>query len=404
MSAVELVAALGTGLLLGVLPGSHPNTSALLAAVLWRDPLCVLAAAGAHTMTNVLPTTFLGAPPEDAALAALPAHRMLLAGQGRLAHRIVLSASLAGLWLGVLLVLPLKWLFASPLHFGRHVVDAAPWLVLAVALWLVAREPTWRHRASAAVTWFAAGLLASFAFRVPLQALVPLPATAFTPLLAGLFSAAGLVASLAGAARPEPEQPIERLRLRHRRGLRRGIARGLLASALATVVPGLTPGTAAVAARAGGKEDDDARELALVACINTAQTVFTVAWLFLANQPRTGITQLLATDPIPTWTRGAPPTLLAQGLAILLLAGIVGALVARYLEPLGLRLAHAPARSVAAAALLLVTVGVVVLSGPLGLVIFAAALAMGVTANGWGISRLHLTGALALPFLLRAWN
>jgi putative membrane protein len=395
------------GLALGFLPGLHPNTSAALAAALAGPPTAILAAAVAHTVAGMLPTTFLGAPAEDAALAAMPAHRLLAAGQGRLAHRVALAASLAGLILGCAAILPMKWLFSAPLGYASALVAWAPFLVAGVTVLLFWRERTGRRVAAAVLLWCLAGGLSLTAANVPLHAAVGVPATPFMPLLAGLFAGTGLLLAMRGPRHGEPQQPMPRLRRRQRIAWRGALARGLAGSVVATVVPGLTPGTAAAMARAGTGDDDnagDVREIALVACINTAQTVLTVAWLFIAGQSRTGITQLVAAQPFLRWDRGTPPHGLVLGLMAMVVGGLLGAGAARALEPIGLRVAVLDARVVSGGSFMLLTAAVFVLSGGAGLVVFAAALGLGLLGNELGVGRLHLIGCLTLPFLVRAWT
>ncbi|MFP4591201.1 MAG: tripartite tricarboxylate transporter permease, partial [Halobacteriales archaeon] len=90
------VAGAGLGIVSGLIPGLHANNFALLLAGLApsvpADPLVVgaamLAAGVVHTFVDVVPALAIGVPDADAAVTALPGHRLVLEGRGREAMRL----------------------------------------------------------------------------------------------------------------------------------------------------------------------------------------------------------------------------------------------------------------------------------------------------------------------------
>ena len=56
-----------------------------------------------HTFLDSIPSIYLGVPDPDMALSILPAHRMLLEGNGFLALKYTLYGSLSGLMISVIL-------------------------------------------------------------------------------------------------------------------------------------------------------------------------------------------------------------------------------------------------------------------------------------------------------------
>src|SRR5512136_3032620 len=132
------------GTISGIIPGVHANT---LAGVLLSFQAVLLsffgpvALAGAmfaalitHTFVDAIPSTFLGIPDADTALAVLPAHALCLEGNGEEAVRIgALGAAMA-----VVLSLPLVIAFFLLLPPLQPFLDL--WigvLILAVSGYLI---------------------------------------------------------------------------------------------------------------------------------------------------------------------------------------------------------------------------------------------------------------------------
>lgn len=141
--ALAAVAGTGLGCLTGLVPGVHPNT---LAAVLVAAPLLpgdaaavlLVTAAVAHTFLNVVPALVLGVSDPETALAVLPGHALVLAGEGEDAVLHSAAGSLAGLVLALAAVpfMPLLAGVASPL--GHPVVLL--FALVALAAYLVLGE------------------------------------------------------------------------------------------------------------------------------------------------------------------------------------------------------------------------------------------------------------------------
>ena len=99
------------GTVSGILPGIHANTLAgtllsLQAALLpVIGPLALAATMFAalitHTFVDAIPTTFLGIPDADTALAVLPAHALCLEGSGEEAVRIAALGSACAMIIAV---------------------------------------------------------------------------------------------------------------------------------------------------------------------------------------------------------------------------------------------------------------------------------------------------------------
>ena len=275
------------GSLSGIIPGLHVNTLALLmlgaAALLegWLDPLVstpdgvailmavLLASTGlAHTFVNFIPSTFLGAPEGETALSVLPAHRMLLEGQGYRA--VVLSAMgsmVAVVWV-LALLLPIRWMVGSPVDLYLKLQPHMLWVLMAISVVLIATESRqvpyqkvefrdqsirvrgpfshWMGRGIAAWVFLLAGLLGLVTWELETTSPLGLPSSVLFPVFTGLFGLATLLMSW-GNLPDLPEQEIGPVKLGAREAALSG---GLGAAAGATValLPGVTSGIGTVLA------------------------------------------------------------------------------------------------------------------------------------------------------------
>ena len=85
MEFVVILIGAALGIATGLVPGLHVNTLAAVALALpWLPPegaaMALVAVGTVHTIVNILPATYVGAPDEDDVTVVLPAHRLLQAG------------------------------------------------------------------------------------------------------------------------------------------------------------------------------------------------------------------------------------------------------------------------------------------------------------------------------------
>lgn len=412
MDALTALAAIAlgcaAGLAAGLVPGLHVNTVcaiALAVSPLLGPTLAIglCAMAVAHGFASHVPSTYLGAPGEDTLLSALPAHRMLLEGRGAEAMRVSLDGALAGLVLATVLTLPYKWVLGEPGRLLEALESSMPMVLGGILLFLLARES---RRGGRAVAWAAVVLLLSGALglasaRITVISWVPMPATGLLPLLSGLFGAPALLETLRTRPAIPEQQPVGRTPLGVRRRCNRGIVAGVVAAAFTSVLPGMTSSVAAAAARAGTRDEDDARPvLATLGAIASAQVVLTFAVLWLSLRTRSGLTVAVQQVwPAQAWSVGAPPLALRWLLLAGLASGIVAHLATGRLASTAARLTLAAPRALAGGALAVLLAAVLVLSGWRGLAIFVAATSVGLVPAATGTGRIHLTGCLLIPVL-----
>ncbi len=406
-------AALGSlaGLITGLIPGLHVNTLAAVVLALATAPLdpfwaIALVAIGiTHTFVSILPATYLGAPGEDTALAVLPAHRLLRRGLGREAVFVSARASLFALVVAVPLLLPLKWLLLEPGR-GLPVLEAlTPYVILLVLGALLWQEHGSGHRRLwAFMVLLLSGALGFLALDAPVRSLLHVPASPLLPLLGGLFGAAGLVAAMWRPAAVPPQLPPDpETALGPRRGVKRAAWLGVAASSWTAFLPGLTAATATAMVPVRDPDHDGRPIVAALSAVNTAHTVLALGALWIVGRSRSGLAVAAGSGlEAATWGDAGVPDALLWVLATVVAAGLAGYAGTRLLDaPVSQWVHRVRPRLLSAAALLLVSVMVVLLSGGYGVLIYVAATVVGLVPLAVGVRRVHLAGCLLLPILWR---
>ncbi|MFC5135651.1 MULTISPECIES: tripartite tricarboxylate transporter permease [Haloferacaceae] len=386
-------AALGTAS--GLVPGLHANNFALLLAGLApsipADPLLVgvamLGAGVVHSFLDIVPALALGVPDAATAVAALPGHRLVIAGRGREAIRLSAVGSGLAVALAVPLALPITWLMAR----GYPTVRAHLPLVLAgVVVFLVVTESSRRAAVGGLVAFLASAALGVATLDVDPSAPLDVGGV-LAPLFAGLFGAPVLVDALGGEG--VPPQSDARITM-EKRDLGVSATAGSLAGAVVGYVPGISAAIASVAALpAVPRSEADRGFIVATSGANTANTVFALFALVALGTPRTGVTVAIDRAEVPL----ALPILLvacataaACGFALVLLVGDA------YLRVVG----SADYTRLSVGVLCLLCLVSYAFAGAFGVGVFVVAALLGLVPPRLGARRVHLMGVLIGPLML----
>ncbi|WP_135364333.1 tripartite tricarboxylate transporter permease [Halosimplex halophilum] len=394
--------ALGT--VSGLTPGIHANTFALLlAGVAPAVPgpvryvgAAMLAAGTVHTFLDVVPALALGVPDPAMASSALPGHRLVLAGRGREALRLSALGSAGAVVLAVPLAIPMTRAMTAAYPTLRAHLSL---LLAGVVVLLVATESTNLGRVGAALSVAASGGLGAVALDLPPGGLVD-SGGMLAPIFTGLFGAPVLLDALTGEGVPPQDDPAVTTAPRTVAGF---ALAGTLSGAVVGYVPGVSSAIAAtvalLAVPGGGgigaeREPDGARGFIVTTSgVNTANTIFALLALIALGTPRTGV--MVAMDEA-----GVPldlPLLLGSVLA----AAACGFVLVVTLGDGYLRLVgQADYTRLSVSVLCLVVVVIAVLTGPLGVGVFAASTVVGLVPVKFGARRASLMGVLLVPLIL----
>ncbi|SNR50568.1 tripartite tricarboxylate transporter permease [Halorubrum vacuolatum] len=386
-------AALGT--ISGLVPGLHANNFALLLAGIApsipADPLLVgiaiLAAGVVHSFLDIVPALALGVPDAATAVAALPGHRLVVAGRGREALRLSAVGSGIAVALAVPLAIPITW---AMIRWYPTVRANLPWLLAGVVVFLVITESSRRG----AVVGFAA-FLASAALgmaTLDIDPDAPLDAGGIlAPLFTGLFGAPVLIDAIGGDG--VPPQSDARLTM-GKRDLGVTAGAGSIAGAIVGYIPGVSAAIAAIAALpAVPRREADRGFVVATSGANTANTVFALFALAALGTPRTGVTVAVERAAVPL---AMPVLLVAVAIAALCGFTLVLLLGDAYLRVVG----NADYTRLSVTVLLLLVGLSYAFAGAFGVGVFVVSALLGLVPPRFGARRVHLMGVLIGPLML----
>jgi Predicted membrane protein len=247
----------GFGIFTGMFPGIHVNNVA--AVLVGASPLLyaaglspllvstvILSCAISHTFHNIVPAIFLGAPSEDTALAVLPGHRLLLAGEGYAAVRLSALSSLGSVFFSPVIAVPV----AVFLYYCYPVLEPhMGFFLLALSLIILLSEKKLPKIIRSTIVFLASGFLGMLAFRLD-GSLNPLlfssSASVLMPLLSGLFGVPQLVVSLSeNSVIPNVRERSDDFPVS---SLIKNTAIGTIAGAGVSWIPGISSSVAAILA------------------------------------------------------------------------------------------------------------------------------------------------------------
>ncbi|MBR1369283.1 hypothetical protein RJ53_07170 [Methanocalculus chunghsingensis] len=396
MEGILIGACIGVllGTISGCTPGIHANTMAGIllgvhpALLILFGPSVFAAAVTAtlvtHTFLDAVPSTFLGVPDPDTAIAVLPAHDLCMKGLGEEAVRIAALGSAAGAGFGLVLF-PLFFYLLPP--FQPYLDWWIGLLLLAVAGLLVIRSeaPEW-----AAAILAVSGVLGSFTMAYSHLSWQVLPGGSplLLPLLTGLF---GLPILLKGAEGTIPEQRFTEIRM-NRREIAGSACAGTVAGAIVGWMPGFSNATAnAVLASFISYTRQGRGYILATSAANTANAFLGIAALYALSRARNGAMAAVATEMLPPVltlvSAGAIAAVIAYPLTILASKG------SRYLVRVNVRRLNL-------SVIIFLVLLTAVVTGPFGLLVLLLATAIGMVPPLVSVQRVFCMGAIMVPIMI----
>ena len=230
------------GIFSGLTPGIHTNLLATLLfsmssfLLVYTSPLIlsvlIVSMAITHTLLNVLPAVYLGAPDsEGKILSVLPGHRMLLQGRGYEAIKLTLLGSFLAIIIGILLT-PLLLKFLPSLY--SSIKSYIGYILVIASLYLVLRE---RKKFWAFFIFMLSGVFGLGVLNLNMK-------EALFPLLSSLFGVAGLLISLKDNVKI-PKQIITKIDI-PKIEVAKAMGSASIVGTFVSLMPGLGPAQAAI--------------------------------------------------------------------------------------------------------------------------------------------------------------
>ncbi|OPY38953.1 MAG: Tripartite tricarboxylate transporter TctA family protein [Methanoregula sp. PtaU1.Bin051] len=386
------------GTVSGILPGIHANT---LAGVLISLQVVLLAAIGplalgvalfaaliTHTFVDSIPSTFLGIPDADTALAVLPAHALCLEGNGEEAVRIAALGSACA----IVLAVPLSILCYLILPAIQPALDwGIGLLIVAVIGYMIvtSEAPGW-----ALAIFTCSGILGIFTFSYGYLGWHSISGESalLMPLLSGLFGISVLATASQGRV---PAQKYQGISLESK-SVAKGSVIGTAAGIAVGWLPGLSNATAnGVLASVIGYTKERRMYILATSAANTANAFIGLAALFALSRMRNGVMVALSSIPMPSPTG-------------LFVAGVLAACAA-YVITIGLstsaqRLSGVDSKWLNRAVIVFVVAISMILTGPFGMFILLLAALLGLVPPLVNVPRMYCMGAIMVPVILYSFG
>jgi len=377
------------GIITGLIPGIHINLIATLivfSSLTLNIPVIafivfITSMAITSAFMDFIPSIFLAAPDEGTALSVLPGHQFLLQGQGHHALKLALTGSMFSIIL-LIIIIPLFILIIPKAYpFMQRMMGF--FLIWIVILMILGER---NNNLKCLLIFILAGFLGLSTLNLNLNQ--PL-----LPMLTGLFGASTLITSIKTKTKI-PKQNTKKIPI-SKEDLVRPLLITSFVSPLASIFPGLGNSEAAViGSRIGGKLSRE-QFLVLLGSINTLVVSISFLALYLLQKTRTG-----AAAAINQITPIEIPELLIILLTIFLTAIIAYPLTLKTSKIFASNIHKVSYTKISALILIFISVIVILISGPLGFLVFTVATLLGITAIEFNIRRAFLMGCLLVPTIL----
>lgn len=383
-----IILGLIAGIFFGLIPGLHPNTIVLLIPFLSQlglQPLSLIAFVVSlgisNTFVDFIPSMLLGAADSGNELSVLPAHRMLLQGNGYDAVKLAVIGGVGSIIFVMLALFLIAFFIPQIYELSRPFTYA---LLIFIAAVMVAREDTYRKKSTALFCLVLAGLIGIFSSSLPVDRNILL-----FPMFSGLFGVSILLFSSNMKTRiPKKGKDI----LVTGRQQRRSIVFGSLGGIVSGLLPGV--GSSEIASFASVDKNEKSFLITLGA-ITISNTLLSIMALWLIQRSRSGIATVL--EQLVQIGFNEFIFIAATALLMTGISAIITLKLAR--KSLGIieKINYGSVSKVVIAFIVLMTI---LFAGLYGLLLLITCAALGVFANLSGIRRSVLMGVLIIPTII----
>jgi len=377
------------GILLGLIPGMHPNMIVLLSPLLlgftalgmewvYYITVFIVALGISNTFSSFIPSTYLGASDDAEMLATHPSHKMLVEGKGHEAVVLSVTGALFAILLCLILI-PLIYFTVPPAYaFLKGYI----WMLLAaMSFFMILSEPKWIKRGLAVVCFGLSGIFGLILLNSSFNA-----ATVLFPILTGFFGIPILLSQIKLDVRI-PKQTTET-------NEKTSLSESLFGT-IGGVASGFLPGVgssvmASLASKAEGK-----KFLSAVGAITGANMLISFLSLWLIGNPRSGTAVAISQIAETSF-----PLFLGMIFAALLATAIAAPVSIGISKMLATRIHKVNYRKLSVAVILFLGVMSFAFLGIMGIAILATSTCMGVFAIKAGVHRSVLMGVLIVPAII----
>ena len=380
------------GTFTGITPGIHINTvTAILLANLGIFSQVsslslvsfVVSLAITHTILDFIPSILTGATDEESFLSVLPGHEMLKQGKGKEAILMIIIGSLTAIPL-IILITPL-FVSLVPKIFDS-IKTIIPFILIFVSLYTVMREQkVW----TALIVFLSTGLLGCATLSSPVKE--PL-----LPLLAGLFGGSGLIISLSQKIKIPKQKKLNISNIKlPKKEYFKAVIGSIISSPICSFLPAIGSGQAATIS---SEIIPQSRKgfLVMLGTINIIVMVLSFATLESIGKTRTG-----AAVAIKEILTELSYQNLWKIILIAIITIIITSFIALVITNLFIKLiSKFSYKTLSIVMFGILLISIILLSNPLGLLVFITSTAWGIFAILSNIRRINLMGVLLVPTII----
>lgn len=376
------------GIITGIIPGIHSNLAATAIAAFIgtklsdeRIAVLIISMGVAHSITDNLPSIFLGMPDTEKIMSALPSHKMLFNGKGMDALILSVAGTLFGTIVSIAL-LPLTVLLFSFIYWKIKWAMAYILLILLTML-IMGQE---KKFVSLLVILFT-GIFGIAVFRTNINE--PL-----LPMLSGLFGVSALALTVKNKNKL-PKQNLECQKLSKNELLKPSLI-SVIFGIFSAFLPGFGPSQIAALASKSIKNITERGYIVLSSALSTTNLIAGIAAFYAIGKSRNGIIvaiqNLIENVSIYETFLIASSSLGAAGIA-----AIVTILIAK---SIALNLPKINYSRLCIIVIIFISIVVLFISGFFGLFVLFTATSIGIVAVSKNIARHNMMGCIILPVLL----
>lgn len=383
------------GIVAGLIPGLHPNSTIpfiILLSGLFA-PLSIAIFLVSMAIVNgfvaFVPSILLGAPESGNELSILPGHRLLLSGRAFEAVKLTVIGGLGAVCVAAA-TLPL-FAITVPLIY-KLLRPYIHWLLGAVVAYMILSEENIKKIAAAIAVFILSGALGI----VVLDSLCV--KDGLFPLLSGLFGLPILLVSIKTKTKL-PESFSFDEEMLSRTTVWKAICSGAVAGIIAGLLPGIGSSTAATIVQnfqSKISEQVDCRKFLIsIAAITGADIIYSLLALWLIGNPRSAIA--VAVGELIQIDFGKMMILLT----CIICSAAIGAYIAlRLVRSFIFIIRRVNYSLLCTTVCIFILFLIALVSGFIGLFVAGIAVAVGLYANLTAVHRTHAMGCLILPTIL----
>lgn len=380
------------GAITGLTPGLHINT---INSILLSSPLIaitenklsivtfIVSMAATHSVLDIIPSIFLGAPNEESYLTTLPGHEMLREGRGLEAVYI----SIIGIILAIPIILIISPIFIKlvPVIFNK-VVHLIPFLLIFLSIYLISRE---NYSLTAVTIFLMSGLVGYLSLNLPIR-------DNLLPLLSGLFGGSGIILSLKDNQKINLQKEIKLKQIiLTKKEYSSSIVSSTISAPLFSFLPAIGAGHAATLSTEVFPQTRKSF-LMTVNCINTIVNTLSFATLYVIGKTRTGASAALG-KIFPNLTLSQLMFIFSISIISILISAIMTIRLSANFSKIVSKINY---KFFSTIVLIILIIIVFIFSGFLGILVFVTSTSIGIFCIQSKVRRINLMGCLILPTIL----